>query len=256
MAVERRMLRVLEADPDLGEGLTAEEFREALHRAVAELRAIDVGEWDPRPEDYGVNGSPTGYIGLLLVEGLVLRDVGFRRGVCGELLGPGDLVRPWDEDRRYASAPLNVCWRVLRPTRIALLDRRFASAACHWPPLVETTISRTIRRSQRLAFHLALSNLKRIDSRLHILLWHLADRWGRVGVEGVSLQLPLTHEMLAHLVAAKRPSVTTALGQLTSQGLISRRSDGTWVLHGEPPSGFEGITPESPSARSAEGDAA
>jgi CRP/FNR family cyclic AMP-dependent transcriptional regulator len=229
------MLRVLEADPEFGEGLGPEEFRDAQHRAVAELRTIDVGVWDPTPEDFGVNGAPTGHLGLLLVDGVVLRDVGFTRGVCGELLGPGDLLRPWDEDRRYASSPVNVSWRVLRPARIAVLDRRFSSVACHWPELVEAAVARSVRRSHRLAFHLALSNLKRIDSRLHLLLWHLADRWGRVGVEGVTLGLPLTHEMLAHLVAAKRPSVTTALGQLAAAGLVSRRTDGTWVLHGEPP---------------------
>jgi CRP/FNR family transcriptional regulator, cyclic AMP receptor protein len=253
MVADRRMLRVLEVDPDLGEGLNPEEFREALHRAVAELRGLDVGDWDPRPEEFGVNGSPTGHIGLLLVEGLLLRDVGFSRGICGELLGPGDLLRPWDEDRRYASSPLTVSWRALRPTRLAVLDRRFATVACHWPALIETAISRTIRRSQRLAFYLALSNLKRIDARLHMLLWHLADRWGRVGVDGVTLQLPLTHEMLAHLVAAKRPSVTTALGQLGQQGLVSRRGDGTWVLHGEAPSGFEDVAPPGERDDAAEG---
>ena len=236
MATDRRMLRVLEADPELGEGLEPDEFREALHRAVAEQRTLDVGEWDPSPEEYGIDGSPTGHLGLLLVDGVVLRDVGFARGVCGELLGPGDLLRPWDEDRRYASSPLSVSWRVLRQTRMAVLDRRFSNIACRWPTVVEMAIARSTRRSQRLAFHLALSNVKRIDARLHLLMWHLADRWGRVGVEGVSVQLPLTHELLAHLVAAKRPSVTTALGQLSEQGVISRRGDGTWLLHGEPPS--------------------
>ena len=239
MVAEKRMVRVLEVDPDLGEGLEPAEFHEAVHRAVAEQRGLAVGTWQPRPEDYGVDGSPTGHLGLLLVDGLLMRDVGFSRGVCGELLGPGDLLRPWDEDRHDASSPLSVSWRVLRPTRLAVLDRRFASVACHWPALVESTISRTVRRSQRLAFYMVLSNLKRIDARLHMLLWHLADRWGRVGVDGVTLKLPLTHEMLARLVAAKRPSVTTALGQLTHRGVVSRRADGTWVLHGDAPSGFE-----------------
>lgn len=234
------MLRVLDADPELGEGLSPEEFREAHHHAVAELRALDTGQWDPRPEDYGVNGSASGsLLGLLIVEGLVLRDVGFARSVCAELLGPGDLVRPWDEDRRYASAPMNISWRVLRPTRLAVLDRRFTAVACRWPQVIEVAVGRSVRRSQRLAFHLALSNLKRVDLRLLVLLWHLADRWGRVGVEGVTLQLPLTHEMLAHLVAAKRPSVTTALGQLNTRGMVSRRSDGAWVLHGDPPSDLD-----------------
>jgi len=41
--------------------------------------------------------------------------------------------------------------------------------------------------------------------------------------------------LLAALVGAKRPSVTTALGELTAQGLVERRDDGSWLLHGEPP---------------------
>jgi CRP/FNR family transcriptional regulator, cyclic AMP receptor protein len=239
MAEEKRMLRVLDVDPELGEGLKPDEFREANHRAVAELRTLDPGEWQPRPEEYGVNGSPSGHLGLLLVDGLVLRDVGFKHSTCAELLGAGDLLRPWDEDRRFSTSPLRVRWRTLRPTRLAVLDRRFASIVCHWPSVVEVAMSRSVRRAHRLAFHLALSNLKRVDVRLHVLLWHLADRWGRVRVEGVTLHLPLTHEMLAHLVAAKRPSVTTALGQLSARGVVTRRSDGSWLLHGDPPSEFD-----------------
>jgi hypothetical protein len=239
------MLRVLDADPELGDGLSPEEFREAHRRAVAELRTLEPGEWNPRAEDYNGNGMPTGHLGLLVIDGLLMRDVGLNQSICAELLGQGDLLRPWDEDRRYSTSPFRVRWRVLRPTRLAVLDRRFATVACHWPEVMEVTVSRSIRRAHGLAFHLALSNLKRVDVRLHVLLWHLSDRWGRVGVDGVSLQLPLTHEMLAHLVAAKRPSVTTALGQLSGRGVISRRGDGTWVLHGNPPSELDGMPASS-----------
>ena len=53
--------------------------------------------------------------------------------------------------------------------------------------------------------------------------------------EGVLLPLRLTHQILAQLIGARRPSVTTAVGELTSAGLASRRPDGSWVLHGGPP---------------------
>jgi hypothetical protein len=49
--------------------------------------------------------------------------------------------------------------------------------------------------------------------------------------------------MLAQLVAAKRPSVTTALGQLTRETNPSRRADGTWIVHGEPPSELDDMPP-------------
>jgi hypothetical protein len=37
------------------------------------------------------------------------------------------------------------------------------------------------------------------------------------------------------MVGARRPSVTTALGQLIARGDIERRPDGGWILHGQPP---------------------
>jgi hypothetical protein len=37
------------------------------------------------------------------------------------------------------------------------------------------------------------------------------------------------------MVGARRPSVTTALGQLMARGEIERRDDGEWLLLGEAP---------------------
>jgi hypothetical protein len=37
------------------------------------------------------------------------------------------------------------------------------------------------------------------------------------------------------MVGARRPSVTTALGQLIARGEIERRTDGEWILLGDPP---------------------
>jgi CRP/FNR family transcriptional regulator, cyclic AMP receptor protein len=46
----------------------------------------------------------------------------------------------------------------------------------------------------------------------------------------------LTHETLSLLVGARRPSVTTALTALSNAGgIVERRPDGEWVLHGLPP---------------------
>ncbi len=51
---------------------------------------------------------------------------------------------------------------------------------------------------------------------------------------GVVLALPFTHEILAEVVGAQRPSLTTGITTLEQRGLISRE-DGHYVLHGEPP---------------------
>jgi CRP/FNR family transcriptional regulator, cyclic AMP receptor protein len=68
-----------------------------------------------------------------------------------------------------------------------------------------------------------------------LFLWHLADRWGRVGPGGVQVPVRVTHETLGRLVRAQRPSVTRAVNQLATRGALSRGADGCWVLHGEPP---------------------
>jgi CRP-like cAMP-binding protein len=72
-----------------------------------------------------------------------------------------------------------------------------------------------------------------------LLLWHLADRWGYERSGGTALPLRLTHDVLADLVAARRPTVSRALSQLAKAELV--RPDGHgWLLLGErPPAPFE-----------------
>jgi len=56
----------------------------------------------------------------------------------------------------------------------------------------------------------------------------------------VAVRLPLSHQRLADLVGAHRPSVTTAMGQLARAGALSRHKDGWWVLHGTAPPELRG----------------
>ena len=93
---------------------------------------------------------------------------------------------------------------------------------------------RALARSRRLAAMMAISQQPRLDERLWMLFWELADRHGRVHPDGVYVDLPLTHEVLSHLVAARRPSVSGALTKLAEQGRV-RRDGRRWVLGGDPP---------------------
>jgi Mn-dependent DtxR family transcriptional regulator len=58
------------------------------------------------------------------------------------------------------------------------------------------------------------------------------------------VRIPVTHGVLASVVGARRPSVTTALGRLQEDGLIERLPDGEWLLHGSPPEDFARIESE------------
>ena len=96
-------------------------------------------------------------------------------------------------------------------------------------------MDRAVRRSHWLALQLAIADLRRVEDRLVLFFWHFADRWGRVGPDGVTVPLPVTHEVLAQLVCAQRPTVTSALKRLSDDGTLTRRRDRTWLLSPEPP---------------------
>src|SRR5256885_1893100 len=77
---------------------------------------------------------------------------------------------------------------------------------------------------------------------LQLLMWYLADGWGTVEPEGVAIPLKLTRNILGRLVRAQRPTVTARLNDLADRGLLTRRADGGWMLHGEPGHQLRGLT--------------
>ena len=122
-----------------------------------------------------------------------------------------------------------------------MLDARFALAIAGSPRVQAAIVARAVARSRALAFYLAVSHVRRVEQRLLVMLWHFAERWGRVGPQGVVLGVRLTHETLGRVVGARRPTVTTALRQLMEQGLVSRLPDRRLILHGDPPSGLQRV---------------
>jgi CRP-like cAMP-binding protein len=235
---------VLSLDPALAGGLEGERLARAVQECIAAEVVVGVGAWEPqRAEGAAVRGG----IGLLLIEGLVTRRVGGDGRYGLELLGPGDLLRPWRHDGEDMTLPLQSDFRVLERTRVALLDLHFAARVARYPELVGAFVGRAVERSRTLAVSMAIAHYPRIDRRLLLLLWHLADRWGRVTPEGIRIPLGLTHATLADLVASRRPSVTTALSLLEREGLLTRHGH-VFVLHGEPPIGLYETEERSDSA--------
>jgi CRP/FNR family cyclic AMP-dependent transcriptional regulator len=224
-------IRLLEAQPDLAEGLAGDELAQARRHVVALLDNVEPGPW----ELGGRYKLDPAFFGLLVVDGTIAHDVELGGRRCSELLGPGDLLRPWEYDESHlASVPSESAWHVLEPARVAVLDGRFARVACRYPELVSKLLGRALRRSRWLSILLTISSMPRVDARVQALLWHLADRWGHVTLDGVVVPVPLTHDMIGRLVGAHRPSVTTALSELTRSDRIRRLPHG-WLLIGDPP---------------------
>src|SRR5215216_2028761 len=229
-------VQLLNVDPELARELDPRRAREAAHRLYA--RAIDIprGRW--MPSTGLLQGTRP--IGLLLLDGLLLREAIVDEHPSAELLGPGDVMRAWDDDDNEELLPRTVQWTALTATRVAIVDHAFAVRAAQWPEVFASLLDRAARRAERLVVMQAIARLTRVDDRLLALLWCLAERWGRVVPDGVLVSLRLSHRTLAGMVGARRPSVTTALGQLMARGELERRADGEWVLRGAPPEAREG----------------
>jgi CRP/FNR family cyclic AMP-dependent transcriptional regulator len=238
--------RILDRDPELGSGLGGEDFALAARHLVARTRHLEPGAWTPPFEGQDEPGSS----GALVLDGLLMRVQRIGTVAAAELLGSGDVLRPWVTGHEGSSLPGAANWQVLQPTTVAILDRRFTAVAGRWPEVVSALMERSVHRARLLAFQLAIGSVRRIDARLLLLMWRLADRWGRVTSDGIVVPLRLTHGWLAHLVGAQRPSVTTALGNLAGAGRVERLDDGSWLLRGDPPDFDEPLFAAGPSGHS------
>ena len=227
----RTRVAVLDVDPELAQGLNADQRATARAVAIAAALTLPRGAWRP-PARFGAGG----HLGLLVLDGLLTRTIGLLGRTSMQLVGAEDLVRPWDDDGSIGSVPRTVAWTVHEPARVAVLDRGFAERIMPWPEISAALIARALRQSSWLDSHLAILENPSVELRTLLFLWHLADRWGRVGADGVQVPVRVTHETLGRLVRAQRPSVTRALNQLAARGALSRDADGTWRLHGAPPS--------------------
>lgn len=250
-----RFVPVLDFDPDLLGGMGAPRAAQAEQACQAEVLDLPQGPW--MSDQAGLDREG---FGLLVLSGVLCRRVVQSECYGAELIGPGDLMRPWDQVSAWSSIPVESSWTVLQPVRLAVLDSRFARRAGPYPEISAELLKRALVRSRYLTILVAIISQRRIDTRLTMLFWHLADRFGRLRGEWVEIPVPLTHSTLAELVAARRPSVTTALSALSERGVL-QRVDGGWLLRGtvppellavaiprQAPSSAAGITP-IPSAR-------
>jgi CRP/FNR family transcriptional regulator, cyclic AMP receptor protein len=222
------LVSVLDVDAGLAELVPQDRRMEARRATAAATITVAAGPWRQARSPERARG---GY-GLLLVDGTMIRRVGIDGRFGAELLGPGDLLRPWQREGNMLG--VECTWRAVTQARLAVLDLRWMARAAPWPQLGAELAGRALARSVRTVVAMAITQQPKLEERLWMLFWELADRYGRVHSDGVHLDLPLTHEVLSHLAGARRPSVSGALTRLANAGRLHR--DGrAWVLSGDPP---------------------
>src|SRR3954462_6970022 len=160
-------VQLLKVDPELARGLDVPRAREAAERLYT--RAIDVprGRWTPQPWLTGGSppsagpggrgtprpGLPGGSqpIGLLVLEGLLVREATVSNHPCAELLGPGDLLRASDGRDADELLPRRIDWAAATSARVALVDQALAVRMAQWPGIFGALMDRAARRPEPLA---------------------------------------------------------------------------------------------------------
>src|SRR5947207_9305084 len=221
-------MTLLGRETDSGAGLEARGWELVWRVCHDQVFRVERGEWD-LPARVGDREDLFGWV---VMKGLMCREVGLRDRYMLELMGPGDIVQP----SAVAEAPAlggPVRLTAATQTTLMVLGPKFIRLTARWPAGLAVVNHRIESQRQRLAIQALIAHLPRAEHRLLLQMWHLAERWGRVPGEGIVLELPLTHDMLGHLAAARRSTSTLALGALESDGLIRRLDDGSWLLTGQ-----------------------
>jgi CRP/FNR family cyclic AMP-dependent transcriptional regulator len=221
---ERSRVSLLRVDPALRDAVAPEDVALAEHALVAPCLRLPRGRW--APEMVAVGGAHP--FAALLLDGVVTYEITLAGRRSAQLLGPGDLFRPWastETSLRYTSS-----WSASGNAAIALLDDHFLVAARRWPRLANVVYDRLADQMEVGAVRAAIVALPRVEQRVLALFWQLADRWGVVRPDGVVVRLALTHEVIGRLVGAQRPTISLALHTLAEQQLLCRDDTGAWKL--------------------------
>ena len=220
----RATVRLLEVDRALAATLDEPSRADAEARAVVDVIAVAPGEWTCQIHSQEWRRG----LGLLVLEGLLAGDVEAGSRNFPELLGPGDLLRPWTYRPEFASsrsAPAK--WDVLTRTRFAVLDREATLRLAAWPEITGVLLDRTVERSRSLAVQFALRQEGRIEERVRFALWHLARRWGQVDGTRVILSLgPLSPLVIGRMASTTPASAAIAMQSLQDRGLVESLASG------------------------------
>jgi CRP-like cAMP-binding protein len=194
-------------------------------------------EWVPagpfRPERV----SPAFGAVVVLVGGLVARTTTIDEGNAAELLGAGAVLSPPGSGRQEGLGLLgyHVRYEALETSRVGIIGPELLAGLAEQPELVAALLTGRGRLDAERAAMQALARLTGVDRRLLALFRLLAARHGRQTPDGIAVPVAIPHRLLAELIGARRPTVTTALRTLRNSGELRRLQDGTWLLREREP---------------------
>ena len=216
---------VVEALPELHDALPLERRVAARRTLRARVMHLRRGRWDAEADAALVEDGA----GFLILDGALIRCVTAAHRTSGELLGPGDILRPchdpFSDDDHFSHY-----YRAISDVRLAVIDGRVTRAAALVPELVPALVTNMTRRSGSLSRQLVIVQSQSVETRILVTLNYLAERWGIMTRDGIVLPEFLSHGTLALLLGARRPSVTSAMVRLSARGEVERRPDGRWLV--------------------------
>jgi len=203
---------LLEVDPALARVIGWRAAAELGREPILPVLSVPAGPWLP-PDREALDDET---VALVVLDGLLVGDV-----ARDDVLGPGDVIVPWDPDAQ---------WRACTPLRLAVLGTRFSIALQAWPEAAARILTRAPARSAPAA-------RGTVQERLLVLLWRIAARWGTTHGDAVALPQALDVSAVSALLALSAADVTIAVDEAESDGTLVRRDGPGWLLHaGQPTS--------------------
>jgi CRP/FNR family transcriptional regulator, cyclic AMP receptor protein len=208
-----------DAPPSPGAAFEEPDLLRAARRLAEGVLDVPAGPWEPVAAPVPEHRA----FAAILVDGLMLREVHLGEIPAGGLVVAGDVLDP------FGARDDRITWSALEDSTVAVLGPRFLEATRRLPAITVALHRRHAEQGARAARHAAVAQLPRVEQRVLGLLWGLAEERGRVGVDGVTVDLPLTHAGIGRLIGAKRPTVSLALKALAAEGLVEGRR-GCWLI--------------------------
>jgi hypothetical protein len=222
-------INLLKIDPDLAEHCPPHQLFEATRRVVTDFRPLRRGSWDPL-------GLGRDAFAAYVVSRSLVRTLRLGPRYAAEVVGPSDIFRLRDNPVLTDELALHAEFEVIEAAQIAVLDARVRMLFPRYRWLDEAIHDRIERRATALNYQKAANGNEKVRCRALAALWYTGTMWGtRTRIGTVLPYHHLTHQHLADIVGASRPTVTEALGKLFDEGFLTYDAEGRFVLLGDAP---------------------